>query len=91
MSNIRPISDLRNKFNEISKQVNEKGEVVILTKNGYSNMAVMSMEKYESLNADNVINYKISESVTEYQKSGKSYDFDEVMKEIRELLHEEDK
>ena len=91
MDNIRPISDLRNKFNEISKLVNEKDEVVIFTRNGYSNMVVMSVEKYESLTADKVLGYKISESVSEYQKSNKSYDYDQVMKEIRDLLNEENK
>ena len=40
MINIRPISDLRNKFTEIEKMV-KKGEVVHLTKNGYGSMVVM--------------------------------------------------
>lgn len=44
---IRPISDLRNHFAEISKLVNESLEPVFLTKNGYGNMVVMSMEAYE--------------------------------------------
>ena len=37
MINIRPISDLRNKFTEIEKMV-KKGEVVHLTKNGYGSI-----------------------------------------------------
>lgn len=34
MINIRPVSDLRNKFPEIEKIVMETGEPVYLTKNG---------------------------------------------------------
>ena len=47
--NIRPISDLRNRYGDVEKDVNEKGPV-FLTKNGYGSMVVMSMEQYEYLN-----------------------------------------
>ncbi|WFA08160.1 type II toxin-antitoxin system Phd/YefM family antitoxin [Tissierella sp. Yu-01] len=47
MPHIRPISDLRNHFADISKLVHETHEPVFLTKNGYGDMVVMSMESYE--------------------------------------------
>ena len=47
MALIRPVSDLRNNFAEISKTVHETDEPVILTKNGYADMVVMSYEAYE--------------------------------------------
>ena len=40
MPHIRPVSDLRNNFAEISRIVHETGEPVFLTKNGYGDMAV---------------------------------------------------
>lgn len=48
MIQIRPISDLRNKFNEIESIVND-GEPVYLTKNGYGSMVVMSLELFAEL------------------------------------------
>ena len=45
---IRPVSDLRNKFPEVEKCV-ENGEPVYLTKNGYGSMVVLSIEQYERL------------------------------------------
>lgn len=48
MIQIRPVSDLRNKFPEIENVVNE-GQPVYLTKNGYGVMVVMSLEEYASL------------------------------------------
>ena len=48
MIQIRPVSDLRNKFSEIEEIVNG-GEPVYLTKNGYGTMVVMSLERYASL------------------------------------------
>lgn len=43
MIQIRPVSDLRNKFPDIEKAVGE-GEPVYLTKNGYGAMVVLSLE-----------------------------------------------
>lgn len=51
MIQIRPISDLRNKFTEIEGIV-KKGEPVYLTKNGYGSMVVMSLEAYSKLVED---------------------------------------
>ena len=48
MLQIRPVSDLRNKFTDIEKIVHQ-GEPVFLTKNGYGSMVVMSMEAYSEL------------------------------------------
>lgn len=52
MIQIRPVSDLRNKFPEIENIVNS-GKPVYLTKNGYGAMVVLSLEKYASL-TDNI-------------------------------------
>lgn len=48
MIQIKPVSDLRNKFPDIEKIVNE-GEPVYLTKNGYGAMVVLSLEAYSKL------------------------------------------
>ena len=48
MLNIRPVSDLRNKYPEIERLV-LGGEEVYLTKNGYGSMVVMSIEQYSKL------------------------------------------
>jgi len=49
MINIRPVSDLRNKYPEIEELVLKEDEAVYLTKNGYGSMVVMSIEKYSNL------------------------------------------
>lgn len=48
MIQIRPVSDLRNKFPDIERIVNE-GEPVYLTKNGYGAMVVLSLDMYSQL------------------------------------------
>lgn len=49
MSQIRPVSDLRNNFADISHTVHETKEPVILTKNGYGDMVVMSYDEYQKI------------------------------------------
>lgn len=48
MIQIRPVSDLRNRFTEIESTV-KSGLPVYLTKNGYGSMVVMSIETYSKL------------------------------------------
>jgi len=59
MIQIRPVSDLRNKFPEIERAVSS-GEPVYLTKNGYGSMVVMSLEKYAEITND--IEMKLDEA-----------------------------
>ncbi|MDO9535743.1 MAG: type II toxin-antitoxin system Phd/YefM family antitoxin [Bacillota bacterium] len=49
MPNIRPSSDLRNKYNEISEFCHKYSEPVYITKNGQGDLAVMSIEAFEKL------------------------------------------
>jgi prevent-host-death family protein len=48
---IRPVSDLRNKYSDVERQV-RTGQPVFLTKNGYGSMVVMSLEGYAALAQD---------------------------------------
>ncbi len=48
MIQIKPVSDLRNKFTEIEKIVSA-GDPVFLTKNGHGTMVVLSLEDYSRL------------------------------------------
>ena len=59
MPDIRPVSELRNNFSDISRLVHENNSPVFLTKNGYGDMVVMSVEAYEKLVSDNYINKKL--------------------------------
>ena len=48
MPQIRPITDLRN-TTEISELCHAKKEPVFITKNGYGDLVVLSIEAYEEL------------------------------------------
>ena len=61
MINIRPVSDLRNKYPEIEDLVLKEDEAVYLTKNGYGSMVVMSLEKYAEMIDEIQINKALEE------------------------------
>lgn len=49
--NIRPSADLRNHYNEISKQCREGKEAVIITVNGRGDTVSLSYEEYKNMKA----------------------------------------
>ena len=62
MKMIRPVSDLRNNFADISKTVHETAQPVFLTKNGYGDMVVLSMDAFENLQFESEVYFKLREA-----------------------------
>ncbi len=90
MPQIRPISDLRNHFAEISKVVHETGEPIFLTKNGYGDIVVMSIEAYERKMLVNEIYIKLKEAEVEAKSTDFRYTHEEVFSKLRKnLIHED--
>ncbi|MBD5104831.1 MAG: type II toxin-antitoxin system Phd/YefM family antitoxin [Ruminococcaceae bacterium] len=83
MIQIRPVSDLRNKFPEIESVVNE-GQPVYLTKNGYGAMVVMSIEQYSKLTGD--IEARLDEADRAAEKSDNRFSHEEVFENVRRRL-----
>ncbi len=88
MPKIRPVSDLRNNFAEISKTVHESAEPVFLTKNGYGDMVVMSMESFERYQFGGEVYVKLKEAELEAKEASRRYTHDEVFSGIRQKLLE---
>lgn len=86
MTQIRPVSDLRNRFAEISRTVHEDSEPVILTKNGYGDMVVMSFEAYEKNRYEWEIAAQLNAAATEAAATSTRYTHAEVMEELKARL-----
>jgi len=82
---IRPVSDLRNKFTEIEKVVGG-GQPVYLTKNGYGTMVVMSLEHYAELTDD--VELKLDEADQAAANSDIRYTHEEVFARLKEGINE---
>lgn len=83
MSQIRPVSDLRNNFAEISRTVHENREPVILTKNGYGDMVVMSYDEYEKIKYDVAVARELRAAEIEAESTSERFEHREVMDGIR--------
>lgn len=93
MINIRPISDLRNKYPEIENMVLKEDETVYLTKNGYGSMVVMSIEKYSKLISDSEYNQYVEKALDEADlvaenNNEKYYSSQEIFSETEKLINE---
>ena len=86
MEMIRPVSDLRNHFADISKTVHETDQPVFLTKNGYGDMVVLSMEAYENLHFESEVYFKLQEAEREAERTDERYSSKEVLKAMREAI-----
>lgn len=85
MPEIRPSSDLRNKYNEISKFCHEHSEPVYITKNGKGDLAVMTIETYEKLVGKYEL-YDLLDQRMEAVKENKVKPFHNVITNIQKEL-----
>ncbi|NLL31910.1 MAG: type II toxin-antitoxin system Phd/YefM family antitoxin [Enterococcus cecorum] len=86
MNLIRPVSDLRNNFADISKTVHETAQPVFLTKNGYGDMVVLSMEAFENLQLESEVYFKLQEAEKEAELTDKRYSSKEVFKAMKDAI-----
>jgi prevent-host-death family protein len=74
---IMPIRDLRN-TSEISDIAHREQEPIFITKNGYSDLVIMSSELYDRFAKINRIDQAIYESEKEMQEGGEAVDLDDA-------------
>ena len=80
MPQIRPITDLRN-TNEISEICHSKMEPVFITKNGYGDLVIMSIQTYEQMLEVNEIDSAITEA--EYESKDAPMDARDALAALR--------
>ena len=82
MPQILPITDLR-KTNEISEICHKDHEPVFITKNGYGDLVVMSIESYDNLIGERQMDLAIAEAERGLETGGKLIDAREALAGLR--------
>jgi prevent-host-death family protein len=82
MPQIRPITDLR-KTNEISDLCHAKKEPIFITKNGYGDLVIMSIETFDSLLEDRELDAAIAEAEAEYTSDDRLIDAREALSSLK--------
>jgi prevent-host-death family protein len=85
---IKPISDLRNKANEISQIAHHSDEPIFITKNGEGNMVVMSMAHYGKLQMKLDLFGKLAVAQSQKATGDMGRTLSDVMQDMRKLIHD---
>ncbi|KAF0144332.1 MAG: Prevent-host-death family protein [Nitrospirae bacterium] len=85
---IKPISDLRNKANEISELAHKSSEPIFITKNGEGDMVVMSIAQYSKLQLRIDLFSKLAVAQAQKASGDKGRTLSQVMKDLRKRLRE---
>lgn len=83
MPEIRPIKDLRN-TTEISELCHQMKEPLFITKNGYGDMVVMSMETYEKSLAKLELYQKLAQAEAQINNGAELLDGEKVFRDLKE-------
>jgi prevent-host-death family protein len=83
MPQIKPITDLRN-TNEISEICHKYGEPIFITKNGYGDLVVMSIETYERQLGLVDVYKKLAEAENQIAQGLPLLEGEEVFKKLRD-------
>lgn len=84
MMQIRPVSDLRNKYSEIENVVIRTKSPVFLTKNGYGSMVLMSLQMYDAIT--NNIEAKLDEADIMAEETSERLSHEEVFSDLRNCI-----
>ena len=84
---IKPITDLRNKSNEISELANSSDEPIFITKNGEGDLVVMSMAHYSKLQLKLDLLSKLSAAQKQKSEGDGGKALKQVMVNIRESIN----
>lgn len=84
MPTIKSSAELRNNYNEISTFCHNYAEPVFITKNGKGDLAVMSIETYETLTSRFELYSQLKEGMDDIASSN-TRPFSDAMTDIRNL------
>ncbi len=84
MIQIRPVSDLRNNFTELEKEV-KSGQPIFLTKNGYGTMVLLSIEEYSRLTDQ--VERKLDEADIQAVNTDVRLSHEEVFGDLRKKIN----
>jgi len=84
---IRPSADLRNHYNEISKQCRENNEAVIITVNGRGDTVTLGYEEYKRMKA-RIELLEILVEAEEDVNAGRVAPMEDTFSNLRAILEE---
>ncbi len=90
VSNIRPLTDFRNKMKEYIKELNDNKKPIVLTQHGKSAAVLLHAEKFQEMQDQIEFMYKVAQGLEDY-KSNRIHSFKEVFTAIDKIIEAAEK
>lgn len=87
MESIRPSSDLRNHYSEISRQCHEERNPVIITVNGHGDTAILGLQDYYQMKSELELLRTLAEAEDDVA-NGRVASMQDTFEDIRRSLSE---
>ena len=85
MTTIKSSAELRNSYNKISSLCHEHSDPVFITKNGQGDLAVMSIEAYDLMQARLDLYAKLLQGLNDVN-AGKAKSAEEVLSDLQAMV-----
>jgi PHD/YefM family antitoxin component YafN of YafNO toxin-antitoxin module len=82
MLSIRPISDLRNRFSEVEKEIKDNSKPIIFTTNGKASMVTMSFDKFSKMAHLDYVERALDEADAHAEDHAESLTHEDVFSKI---------
>lgn len=87
MLNVRPISDLRNRFSEVEKEIHDNDNPIIFTTNGKASMVTISFDKFSKMAHLDYIEHSLDEADSFAKNHSEVLTHDEIFSKIRKKVN----
>jgi PHD/YefM family antitoxin component YafN of YafNO toxin-antitoxin module len=87
MLSIRPISDLRNRFSEVEKEIQDNSSPIIFTTNGKASMVTMSFDKFSKLAHLDYVERALNEADSYAESQPENLTHEDVFSRIKAKIH----
>jgi prevent-host-death family protein len=86
MLDVRPISDLRNRFSEVEKEIRDNDKPIIFTTNGKASMVTISFDKFSKMAHLDYIERSLDEADAYAESHSETLTNEEVFSKIRKKI-----
>ncbi len=86
MLDVRPISDLRNRFSEVEKEIRDNDKPIIFTTNGKASMVTLSFDKFSKIAHLDYIEHSLDEADAFAEIHPETLTHEEVFSKIRKKI-----
>lgn len=87
MLNIRPISDLRNRFSEVEKEICKDSKPIIFTTNGKASMVTMSFDKFSKMAHLDYVERALDEADAYAESHSEDLTHEDVFSKLKEKIN----